>query len=87
MSKKYYMGDKPKNLPKQQLHFQNVPHEGTLLSAIKWWLLNRNKYCHSFCPTCEYYFRCQEDVAMEQEFDDVSSGQFLHKRTENKFWR
>ena len=64
--KKYYLGDQSRFLPKQKLHFLLVPHEGSLWSAIKWWMFNKNKHCHSFCPTCEYYYRCQEDIAMEE---------------------
>ena len=66
LKKKYYLGGKSKFLPKQEIYFPMVPHEGTLRSAIWWWLTNKNTYCHSFCPTCKYYYRCQEDVATER---------------------
>lgn len=65
IKRKYYLGDQSKWLPKQELHMLMVPHEGTLRSAIMWWLFNRNKHCHSFCPFCKYYYRCQEDIAAE----------------------
>lgn len=66
--KKYYLGGQSKFLPKQELHFLMVPHEGTLRSAFKWWALKKNKFCRSFCPACKYYYRCQEDVAVEMHF-------------------
>ena len=50
---------------KQVEYFLMVPHKNTVESAILWWMLRKNKHCHSFCPTCKYYFRCQEDVAIE----------------------
>lgn len=87
--KKYYLGNQSKFLPKQEFHLLMVPHEGTLRSAIKWWLFNKNKHCHSFCPTCKYYYRCQEDVAMEQEFDveppALRTNQLPSKTDWNKF--
>ncbi len=49
-------------LVKQKIYREGIKHEDTLLSAIKWWIFKKNKYCNQFCPTCEFYFRCQEDV-------------------------
>lgn len=48
----------------QKLYVVMVPHKSTIMSAFIWWIRNKNKHCHSFCPTCEFYFKCQEDVAL-----------------------
>lgn len=55
-------------LPKQEICFPLVPHKETLFSAIMWFLKNKNPYCKSFCPTCMFYYRCQEDMAMMDEY-------------------
>lgn len=68
--KKYYLGGKSPFLRKQIFHFVMVPHAGTLFSAIMWWIRRENKNCHSFCPTCKYYYRCQEDVALNKLYHD-----------------
>lgn len=54
-------------LPKKQLLYMlMVHHNDTLQGAFLWWINRKNKHCRKFCPMCEYYFRCQEDVAIEQ---------------------
>lgn len=58
------------NKNKQKSYMLMVYHQDTLWSAIKWWLFNRNKHCHQFCPVCEYYFRCQEDVEAEKIMEE-----------------
>lgn len=50
----------------QELYVLMVPHKSTVLSALIWWITRKNKHCRSFCPTCKYYFRCQEDVEIEK---------------------
>ena len=65
LPRKYYLSGQSKFIKKQKMFFHFVPHEGTLRSAIIWWLRHKNIHCRSFCPTCEYYYRCQEDVAFE----------------------
>lgn len=54
-----------KLLVKQELFMLMVHHNGTLEGAIMWWIKRKNKHCNKFCPLCKYYFRCQEDVAIE----------------------
>lgn len=52
---------------KQENYFiLGVPHQKTLWQCIKWWLGRKNKHCHSFCLNCPWWFRCQEDVALEE---------------------
>lgn len=53
-------------IPKQRNYKLSVPHMNTIESAFIWWLTDRNKYCHRFCPTCPYFFKCQEDVELEE---------------------
>lgn len=53
-------------LKEQKLYFLFAKHRDTTFSAFMWWIKRRNKKCKRFCPTCEYYFRCQEDVALEE---------------------
>lgn len=55
-----------KLLVKQTGHMLVVAHNATLQGAFLWWLTGKNRHCHSFCPTCKWYFRCQEDVAFEK---------------------
>lgn len=55
-----------KLLKSQRLYMLEVHHNSTLQGAFRWWLKRRNKYCKSFCPLCEFYYRCQEDVEMEK---------------------
>lgn len=43
-----------------------VHHNETLQGAFIWWITRKNKHCVKFCPLCEYYFRCQEDVTIEK---------------------
>lgn len=43
-----------------------VPHLHSLVDCIKWWILRKNKHCKSFCLTCKWWFRCQEDVEYER---------------------
>lgn len=62
---KFYYGNKGKMPKEQVLFYQTFPHEGTIIGALIWWLRRKNKHCRSFCPLCEYYFRCQEDVCIE----------------------
>lgn len=54
----------------QKLYFVMVPHKNTIMSAFIWWARNKNRQCHSFCPTCEFYFRCQEDIALMEVLGD-----------------
>lgn len=54
-----------KLLVKQKNYFTHVKHVDTLQGAMLWWALRKNKNCRSFCPTCPWFFRCQEDVAIE----------------------
>lgn len=42
-----------------------VHHQDTLKSSFIWWIKRKNKHCKGFCPTCRWYFRCQEDVSRE----------------------
>lgn len=51
---------------KQLLYMLMVPHNDTMQGAFLWWITRKNKRCRKFCPLCEYYFRCQEDVALEK---------------------
>lgn len=55
-----------KLLKKQKLYMLTVHHNDTLQGALLWWLLHKNKHCWKFCPLCNCYFRCQEDVAAEK---------------------
>lgn len=48
---------------KQLLYLIHVPHNNTIQGAFLWWITRKNKRCKSFCPTCHYYFKCQEDDA------------------------
>lgn len=50
---------------KQEMYMLKVHHNHTLLGAFIWWNRRRNKHCRKFCPLCKYYFRCQEDVTLE----------------------
>lgn len=59
-------------LPKQYLHFPLVPHKTSFISAVMWFLKKKNPNCKGFCPTCKYYFRCQEDVAMMENNEDFN---------------
>lgn len=54
-----------KLLVKQTFYRLGNYHEKTLEGAFIWWLTRKNKRCRKFCPQCQYYFRCQEDVALE----------------------
>lgn len=58
-------------IPHQKLYQIMVPHENSWWGAFKWWLLRCNKDCKKFCPSCPYYFRCQEDV----EFVKLNEGE------------
>lgn len=51
---------------KQQYYILTVKHNDTIQGAFLWWIKRKNKYCKGFCPKCEYYFRCQEDVAFRK---------------------
>lgn len=51
---------------KQLLYMLMVPHNDTLQGAFLWWITRENKHCRKFCPLCKFYFRCQEDVALEK---------------------
>lgn len=55
-----------KLLVKQIGYISTVEHENSLFGCLKWWITKRNKECHSFCPSCKWYFRCQEDVAFDE---------------------
>lgn len=55
-------------LKKQYLYQLNVHHNHTIKGAFLWWLLRKNKHCKKFCPNCNYYFKCQEDVVFENLF-------------------
>lgn len=57
-------------LPKQRNYKLAVPHMNTIKAAFIWWITRRNKYCGRFCPTCPYFFKCQEDVELEELMDD-----------------
>lgn len=57
-------------LVKQEYYMLMVPHEHTLWGALKWFLTRRNKHCHKFCPMCKWYYRCQEDVALEESLEE-----------------
>lgn len=58
-------------LKKQVGYVNTMEHKTTLFSAFIWWAINKNKHCRSFCPACEWYLRCQEDVAFEEMEDDI----------------
>lgn len=59
------MGKRMKLLVKQYSFTLMVHHNETLQGAFLWWITRKNKHCRKFCPMCSYYFRCQEDVALE----------------------
>lgn len=36
-----------------------------LLDALIWYLSNQNKHCESFCPNCQFFYKCQDDMMRE----------------------
>lgn len=50
---------------KQKSYVLKVKHNSTLEGAFIWWLKRRNTDCRRFCPLCEYFYKCQEDVALK----------------------
>lgn len=56
-------------IPKQRNYKLAVPHMNTVKAALIWWITARNKYCRRFCPMCPYFFKCQEDVQLEEMMD------------------
>lgn len=60
-----------KILVKQELYFHGIHHDDTIGSAFVWWITNRNNKCTHFCPICKYYFRCQEDIKMKEDIENV----------------
>lgn len=53
-----------KLIKKQTFFMLAVHHNETLQGSFLWWITRKNKHCKKFCPLCKYYFRCQEDVAL-----------------------
>lgn len=55
-----------KLIKRQTMYMLMVHHNNTLQGAFMWWLTRKNSSCKSFCPLCEYYYRCQEDVELRK---------------------
>lgn len=53
----------------QKLYMLQVPHKKSLFDAIVWWLQNKNNKCRRFCPTCEFFWKCQEDVELTKQME------------------
>lgn len=51
---------------------RGIPHLHSLVDCIKWWVLRKNKNCRSFCLTCKWWFRCQEDIEFEKYMDTAN---------------
>lgn len=49
-------------LPTQRKYKVLMPHDSTVIGALKFWLKGGNGECSHFCPRCQLYFRCQEYV-------------------------
>lgn len=56
--------EKKLKLKEQWLYSIAVRHNKTIRGSLLWWILRKNNNCRKFCPTCHFYFRCQEDVAL-----------------------
>lgn len=45
----------------------NLRKKGNIIQKFIYWLTIPNKYCRSFCVTCEFYDICQADLVVKEK--------------------